>query len=185
MRVPQALPHVLPRRFPLRATAMAGAACAVLVLSACSTAPQSAPAQEVAATGAQTTSVTQLQKFLWVFSPYRPDIQQGNFVSQEMLGLLKEGMTRDQARFILGTPMVMDAFHEGRWDYPFRMARGNGELTTARVSIFFKDGKVARIDGGNLPTEREYIARIAGPIKGERKAAPEKEDAKNVIQLNK
>ena len=114
--------------------------------------------------GAQTTTVTPLQKFMWFFSPYRPDIQQGNFVSEEMLAQLKVGMTRDQVRFVLGTSLLTDIFHADRWDYPFRLARGSGETTSSRVVVFFdKEGKVARFEGGNLPTEKEYIDRIAGP----------------------
>ncbi|MET0266116.1 MAG: outer membrane protein assembly factor BamE [Duganella sp.] len=114
--------------------------------------------------GAQTTTITKLQRFMWFFSPYRPDIQQGNFVSEEMLTQLKVGMTRDQVRFIFGTALLADPFHANRWDYAFRMAKGNGEITTSRVIVFFdKDGRVERWEGGNLPTEKEYIARIAGP----------------------
>lgn len=126
----------------------------------------------LANSGAQTTKVTKLQKFLWVFSPYRPDIQQGNFVSQEMLNQLKVGQTRDQVRFLLGSPMLADMFHADRWDYPFYLARGNGELTTSRVTVYFKNNVVERFDGGNLPTEREYIDRIAGPTKFPKKSAP-------------
>jgi outer membrane protein assembly factor BamE len=191
MRVKNAVLH----RFNLRAPLVAAIACAALTLSGCAawrnqtrpaapvpTSPEAvaADAGKSAATanaGAQTTTVTKLQKFLWVFSPYRPDIQQGNFVSQEMLAQLKVGQTRDQVKFILGTPLLTDVFHADRWDYPFYMARGNGELTTARVSVYFKDGKVERFDGGNLPTEREYIARIAGPAKDAAKEAPKKETA--------
>lgn len=172
--------------------AVAGLAC-VLLLSGCASwrnqAKPAAPvdtdpaaavadARKAAASanaGAQTTQVTKLQKFLWVFSPYRPDIQQGNFVSQEMLAQLKVGQTRDQVRFILGTPLLMDIFHGDRWDYPFYLARGNGELTTSRVTVYFKDDKVERFDGGNLPTEKEYIARIAGPSKAKAKTAPKAE----------
>jgi outer membrane protein assembly factor BamE len=114
--------------------------------------------------GAQTTTITPLQKFMWFFSPYRPDIQQGNFVSEEMLSQLKVGMTRDQVKFIFGTALLADPFHADRWDYAFRLAKGNGEITTSRVIVFFdKEGKVARFEGGNLPTEKDYIARIAGP----------------------
>jgi len=123
--------------------------------------------------GAQTVQATKLQKFFWIFSPYRPDIQQGNFVSQEMLNQLKVGQTRDQVRFILGSPLLTDVFHDDRWDYPFYLARGNGELTTSRVTVFFKDDKVERFEGGNLPTEREYIDRIAGPSKVSTKTKPE------------
>ena len=37
--------------------------------------------------------------------PYKMEIQQGNFVTQEMVSRLKPGMTRDQVRFIMGTPL--------------------------------------------------------------------------------
>jgi outer membrane protein assembly factor BamE len=94
-----------------------------------------------------------------------------------MLAQLKVGQTRDQVKFILGTPLLTDAFHANRWDYPFYLARGNGELTTARVTVYFKDDKVEKFDGGNLPTEKEYIARIAGPAKVLPKEAPKKEEA--------
>jgi outer membrane protein assembly factor BamE len=130
--------------------------------------------------------VTQLQKFFWVFSPYRPDIQQGNFISQEMLAQLKVGQTREQVKFLLGTPLLTDVFHADRWDYPFYLARGNGELTKARVTVYFKDDKVEKFDGGNLPTEREYIARIAGPAKVIAKDMPKKEEAGSAsIQIKK
>ena len=186
MRVNYAVLHRLSSRGPL----LAALVCAALTLSGCaawrnqmrpaapvSTAPDAvaADADKAAASanaGAQTTTVTKLQKFLWVFSPYRPDIQQGNFVSQEMLAQLKVGQTRDQVKFILGTPLLSDIFHGERWDYPFYLARGNGELTTARVTVYFKDDKVAKFDGGNLPTEKEYIARIAGPARVAPKEPP-------------
>ena len=172
-------------RFRFRAPLLATLACAVLALSGCASWRAAPPAPSNAAAGAQTTTVTQLQKFLWVFSPYRPDIQQGNFVSKEMLAQLKVGQSRDQVKFILGTPLLTDVFHAQRWDYPFYLARGDGELTSARVSVFFKDDLVERFEGGNLPTEKEYIARIAGPAK-DVKELPKKEDAGAAqIKINK
>ncbi len=194
MRVNQAVLH----RFNTRAPVLAGALCVMLAMSGCAAlsnpfashpaaaVPETVVAVDaektaaVANAGAQTTRVTKLQKFFWVFSPYRPDIQQGNFISQEMLVQLKEGMTRDQVKFVLGTPLLTDAFHADRWDYPFRLARGDGELTTSRVTVYFKDGKVAKFDGGNLPTEKEYIARIAGPIRAAEKAPAAKEQAAGI-----
>ena len=94
--------------------------------------------------------------------PYRPDIQQGNFISREMVSQLKEGMTKDQVRFVLGTPLLTDVFHKDRWDYPFRMAKGNGEMTASRLTLTFVDDKLARIEGGDLPTEADYLSRISG-----------------------
>ncbi|HEY1225813.1 MAG TPA: outer membrane protein assembly factor BamE [Ramlibacter sp.] len=190
MRIMNAVFH----RFPTRAVLVTGVAVTALTLSGCaswrnqtrpaapvSTAPAAVAADAdksaaVANSGAQTTTVTKLQKFLWVFSPYRPDIQQGNFVSQEMLGQLKVGQTRDQVKFILGTPLLTDAFHADRWDYPFYLARGNGELTTSRVTVYFKDNLLAKVDGGNLPTEREYISRLIGISKYEVKSEQESLD---------
>ncbi|MDN4054117.1 outer membrane protein assembly factor BamE [Massilia sp. YIM B02763] len=187
MRTKKAVLH----RSHARAALVAGLACTALLVSGCaswrnqtkpaapvSTAPAATAADAdksaaIANSGAQTTTVTKLQKFLWVFSPYRPDIQQGNFVSQEMLNQLKVGQTRDQVKFILGTPLLTDAFHADRWDYPFYLARGNGELTTSRVTVFFKDNLVARIDGGNLPSERDYINRLIGISKYETKSEDE------------
>ncbi|WP_342118371.1 outer membrane protein assembly factor BamE [Pseudoduganella sp. OTU4001] len=150
---------------------------AAALLAACASQPATVAPVE-ASQGAQTTTITQVQKFLWFFSPYRPTIQQGNFVSQEMLAQLKPGMTKDQVRFLLGTALMADPFHAQRWDYPFRLAKGNGELTTSTVVVYFdKDDKVERFEGGNLPTEQEYIARIAGPIKEFKKAEAAKDNA--------
>jgi outer membrane protein assembly factor BamE len=183
--------NAVSQRFHARAALVAGLACTALTVSGCaawrnqthpaapvSTAPSAVAADtgkaaELANSGAQTTSTTKLQKFLWVFSPYRPDIQQGNFVSQEMLNQLKVGQTRDQVKFVLGTPLLSDTFHGNRWDYPFYLARGNGELTTSRVSVYFKDDKVDHFDGGNLPVEREYINRLVGISKWQMKTEDE------------
>lgn len=177
-------------RFSLRAPFMAALAFAALTLSACgsigSRAAPAAPATPASA-GAQTVQATPLQKFFWIFSPYRPDIQQGNFISKEMLAQVQVGQSRDQVKFILGTPLLTDIFHADRWDYPFYLARGNGELTSAKVVIFFKDDKVERFEGGNLPSEQEYIAQIAGPAKTkEAKEAPKKEAVgAAAIKINK
>ncbi|WP_208279715.1 outer membrane protein assembly factor BamE [Massilia oculi] len=186
MPVKQAVFH----RFSAKAALAAGLACTLTLSGCASWRNQTRPAPPVATdaaasasdaeksaaianAGAQTVQATRLQRFLWIFSPYRPDIQQGNFVSQEMLNQLKAGQTRDQVRFLLGSPLLMDAFHADRWDYPFYLARGNGELTTSRVTVFFKNDVVERFEGGNLPSEREYIDRIAGPSKGS-KAHPDR-----------
>lgn len=184
MRVTRALSPFLLHRFHARTPVLSGLACAALAalaLSGCASkselgekpfAADELKNNTLPTNGAQTTTITPLQKFFWIFSPYRPVIQQGNFISQEMLAQLKVGMTRDQVRFVLGTPLLSDMFHADRWDYPFRLARGNGEVTSATVVVYFKDDKVDHFDGGNLPTEQEYIARIAGP------ASQAKKDAK-------
>ncbi|GGC08759.1 hypothetical protein GCM10007205_17360 [Oxalicibacterium flavum] len=106
------------------------------------------------------------KRFLGFLRPYRPDIQQGNFVSQEMVAQLKPGMTQDQVVFLLGTPLLTDVFHADRWDYAFRLQKGNGEVTTSHVTVHFKDGVVSSFEGGDdLPTEQDYLDRIADKAK--------------------
>jgi len=81
-------------------------------------------------------------------TPYRIEIQQGNYVTQEMAAQLKPGLTRDQVRFVMGTPLVSDIFHEERWDYVFVRQRANSrEVEHRRVAVFFEDGKLKRVDG--------------------------------------
>jgi len=85
-------------------------------------------------------------------SVYRMEIQQGNFVSQEAVAQLKLGMTKDQVRFVLGTPLVTDIFHEDRWDYVYRRERANSRaLEERRWSVFFADGVLVRIEADVLP----------------------------------
>ncbi|TCS36813.1 outer membrane protein assembly factor BamE [Paucimonas lemoignei] len=105
---------------------------------------------------------TRAKRLFGIFSPYRIDIQQGNFISQEQLDQLKLGMTPDQVRFVLGTPLLTDIFHANRWDYVFRLQKGNGEVISSRIAVHFEDNRLAKIDAGTLPSERDYLSLIAG-----------------------
>ena len=79
---------------------------------------------------------------------YRMEIQQGNFVSQEMVSQLKPGMSKEQVRFVMGTPLISDSFHADRWDYVFRRQKANSkELEQRNLAVFFEDGKLKRVDG--------------------------------------
>src|SRR5687767_9641374 len=80
-------------------------------------------------------------------TPYRMEIQQGNFVSQEMVSQLRPGMTKEQVRFILGTPMVTDIFHSDRWDYIYWRETSNGTREQRKLTVLFEDGLLARVGG--------------------------------------
>ena len=80
-------------------------------------------------------------------SPYRIDVRQGNMVTQEMVAKLKPGMTMDQVRFVLGTPLITDIFHADRWDYVYRFQPGRGEVEERKLTAFFTDGKLVRVAG--------------------------------------
>ena len=96
-------------------------------------------------------------------TPYRMEIQQGNFITQEMLSQLRPGMTRDQVRFVLGSPLVVDLFHADRWDYVFQRAlEYNRGFEQRRVTVFFDKDKLARIDGDVVPAAPGAAGAKAG-----------------------
>lgn len=77
---------------------------------------------------------------------YRQTISQGNLIEQEDLDQVEVGMTRNQIRFLLGTPMVDDPFHKERWDYVYYLKVGRRDATFKRwISVFFDDDVVAEI----------------------------------------
>ena len=85
---------------------------------------------------------------------YRMAVQQGNFLDARQVVQLKEGMTRAQVRFLLGTPMLPDAFDNERWDYLYTLELGPTEpKTRQRLTLWFTDDKVSRIENDGAPTE--------------------------------
>ncbi len=94
--------------------------------------------------------------------PYRPDVQQGNIVTKDMVEQLRAGMTRDQVRFLLGTPMLMDVFHQDRWDYPYYLNRRSGETQIRKLSILFADGKLEHYQSDAMPAEPLADSLILG-----------------------
>ncbi len=88
-----------------------------------------------------------LDSVVGVVDPYRIDVRQGNHVDQEMISQLKRGMTREQVRFVLGSPLVVDLFRADRWDYVYRFKPGRGEAEQRVVSVFFVDDRLDHIEG--------------------------------------
>ncbi len=83
---------------------------------------------------------------------YQANLSQGNLLKQEDLDQVEVGMTRRQVRFLLGTPMIDDPFHEERWDYVYYLKIGRDDAIFKRwISIFFDGEKVSEIvDGQQL-----------------------------------
>ncbi|MDD5708656.1 MAG: outer membrane protein assembly factor BamE [Kiritimatiellae bacterium] len=118
-------------------------------------------------------------------TPYRIDVRQGNFVTQEMVAQLKPGQNRDQVRFILGTPLLADSFHGDRWDYVYRFQPGHGEVQQRRLTVYFANDKLSRLDGDVLtnPPKAAVTAEPAsrvveiGPVPGAGGKSPAKTES--------
>ena len=85
------------------------------------------------------------------FEPYRFAIPQGNYINQQMLDEVREGMSPEDVRLRIGTPLLADVFHPNRWDYVFRFQYPNGESELRRVRIFFRNDQVSAITHDKLP----------------------------------
>jgi outer membrane protein assembly factor BamE len=83
---------------------------------------------------------------------YRMNIQQGNYLESKTIDQLQVGMTRSQVRYLLGTPMVPDAFDDSRWDYVYYLKKGRLKAPEQRhLIVHFQDDKVASIDRAAVP----------------------------------
>jgi outer membrane protein assembly factor BamE len=86
---------------------------------------------------------------------YRLDIHQGNIVSQQMVDQLRPGMTKRQVAFIMGTPLVVDPFHDDRWDYIYSNEPGGKQRMQKRITLVFDKDELIGLQGdfrpGNLP----------------------------------
>lgn len=95
-----------------------------------------------------------------IVTPYRIDIIQGNFVSREQAAAVAPGMPKTQVRDTLGTPLLMSVFHANRWDYVFTFRRPGQPLQQRRLTAFFKDDLLERIESDELPSEAEFVASL-------------------------
>jgi outer membrane protein assembly factor BamE len=78
---------------------------------------------------------------------YRMAIQQGNFLEERAITQLQVGMTRSQVRYLLGTPMVPDAFDRDRWDYLYYLKKGRVRKPDQRhLIVYFQEDKVSKFD---------------------------------------
>ncbi len=94
-------------------------------------------------------------------TPYRLEVVQGNVVTREQVALIKPGLSRAQVRDVLGSPLLADPFHADRWDYVFTIRRQGAEPQLRRIVAVFKNDVLDHVDtGGELPSEREFVALI-------------------------
>ena len=77
---------------------------------------------------------------------FQPSVQQGNFIEQDKVEQIEIGMTKNQIRFLMGTPMIDDPFNENRWDYVYFLKIGrNQAISKTWVSIIFDENTVSQI----------------------------------------
>ena len=95
--------------------------------------------------------------------PHKIDIQQGNYVDQAMVAKLKAQMTRSQVRFILGTPLIADIFHQNRWDYVYLTGKANDVHAQHKITVIFDGDKLKHVEGDIVPAD--VLSQAASDIR--------------------
>ena len=95
------------------------------------------------------------------FGVYKIDVNQGNYITQDMVDRLKTGQSRQQVRLALGTPLVQSAFHDNRWDYVYEFLRQGRVVEHRQFTVYFVDDKLARWEGDEMPKSVAELNKAA------------------------
>ena len=87
---------------------------------------------------------------------YKIEIQQGNVVTQSQLEQLHAGLDRRQVRALLGSPLLIDAFHPDRWDYYYSKSKGDELLERYHLTLFFSGNQLTRFEQDGKVATEEY-----------------------------
>ena len=110
---------------------------------------------------------------------YKLPTRQGNVIEQKDIDTLKVGMTRDQVRFVMGTPIAASALRNDRWDYFGYYKNPRGKVYSRTVVLYFEGDTLARMEGtAPPPVEDATKPDLESVEKEEKKAAIEEERAK-------
>jgi outer membrane protein assembly factor BamE len=160
-------------------------ACLVRLLALAATVVVAAGCQSIANVGSSMASgISAVTGWAPTFlGPYRPDVHQGNIITKEMVDQLRQGMTREQVRFMLGTPLLTSEFHKDRWDYPYYLNPRTGPVQIRRLTLYFRDGKLDRFFSDDMPPEAVADVLILGPdARRPPKTAPRQPESKPETQ---
>lgn len=83
---------------------------------------------------------------------YRIDIHQGNAITQKQVDQLKPGMTQNQVRYIMGTPLLKDPFQPKRFDYLYSVQKAGGTRQVQHLTLVFdNDDRLSGLRGDFRP----------------------------------
>ena len=86
----------------------------------------------------------------WMPKPYKIPFDQGHLIEKNKIEQLRAGLTKEQVTFLLGTPSIIDVFHQDRWDYIY-FDRVKGEFSEPKtLTIFFANEIVREIYSQNV-----------------------------------
>lgn len=94
---------------------------------------------------------------------HRIDIQQGNLITDQEVQQLQPGMTKRQVRYILGTPLIVDPFHQNRWDYFYSLEQDRKQVAKRTITVVFEEDTMVRVEG-DVTYESAEVEEGEGPV---------------------
>jgi len=76
---------------------------------------------------------------------YRPDLAQGDHLSQEELDQLRPNFSKHQVQQVMGTPALTPVFELDHWTYTYAYLDGkhrDQKLNYKTIILYFKNGKL-------------------------------------------
>ena len=81
---------------------------------------------------------------------YKPTIMQGSVLDMNEVDKLQLGMSKENVMNLIGSPSIIDPFHQYQWDY-INHSSIKGEIEIQyRLRLIFKDNLLTEIDKSGL-----------------------------------
>ena len=81
---------------------------------------------------------------------YKPTIMQGSVLDMDEVNKLQLGMSKESVMNLIGSPSIIDPFHQYQWDYiNHSLIEGEIEIQY-RLRLIFKDNLLTEIDKSGL-----------------------------------
>ena len=81
---------------------------------------------------------------------YKPTILQGSVLEMNDVNLLQVGMTKDMVMNLIGSPSIIDPFHQYQWDYINHSSIEGETKIQYRLTLIFDGNILADIDKTGL-----------------------------------
>ncbi|MGI2259424.1 outer membrane protein assembly factor BamE [Shewanella sp. GXUN23E] len=104
--------------------------------------------QSVTLLGAALLSVSLSACSVFDWLVYKPDVPQGNYMEPQQVEKLRINMTKAQAEYILGRPVLRDSFADNTWYYVYHFKSGrDASITHKELVLHFDNDKLVKVDG--------------------------------------
>lgn len=91
---------------------------------------------------------------------YRIDINQGNYIEQSDVNKLKFGMSKDQVRYVLGSPMLVENGFPNTWFYIYYYAQGHKDPIQKNLTVTFNNDNVLVDIKGDFSESDVFFEKI-------------------------